>query len=232
MVKLIKKFRDNGTPQYFLPTLYQSQTCEKTFRQLRSMGTVNFTKINFSILELLYMIRRVEALNEILHFKLFDKGVVFPNFNANSAKTKIYNLPNDEEIATALCEAKRYAIQNAKQYGMSIDPDVLENYEIFKLQESGTSEYESEEDYDGDDLDDENFDSNFCEFDDVSDVKDKFIEIESENGKKVIRKSSLVWLLSEPGSRLSNDRLKRVQQQSESSNTYSKNKRARRASQH
>lgn len=40
----------------------------------------------------------------------------------------------------------------------------------------------------------------------------RFVEVSTEDGlKKMMRKSSLVWLLSEKGMTLSKDRLKRVQ---------------------
>lgn len=51
LILLIRKCRESNKPQHFIPTLFQSQTCEKTFRQLRSMGSTNFTQINFSVLE-------------------------------------------------------------------------------------------------------------------------------------------------------------------------------------
>lgn len=47
LVQLIKMFRDNNREEEFLPSLFDSQTCEKKFRRLRSMGTVNFTRLNF-----------------------------------------------------------------------------------------------------------------------------------------------------------------------------------------
>lgn len=50
LIHLITKFRDENTPELFLPSLFHSQACEQTFRQLRSMTTINWTRINFSLL--------------------------------------------------------------------------------------------------------------------------------------------------------------------------------------
>lgn len=70
MIHLIKRFRDENIPNHFLPTMFDSQTCEKAFRQFRSMGTTNLTRINFSLYELLHMVGRIEAQNYIAYFEL------------------------------------------------------------------------------------------------------------------------------------------------------------------
>lgn len=74
LIDLVKRFRCANTPNLFIPTIFDSQTCEKSFRQLRSMGTVNFTRTNFSLYDLLFMIRRVEVQNEILYFQNHIRG--------------------------------------------------------------------------------------------------------------------------------------------------------------
>lgn len=65
IISLMKQFRDENVHSRFLPTLFGSQTCENMFRHFRSMGTANFTKINFTMFEILNMTRRVEIKNEI-----------------------------------------------------------------------------------------------------------------------------------------------------------------------
>lgn len=52
LIRLMKEQRDRNEHEMFLPIIYDSQTCERTFRMLRSMGTTQFTKINFCLLEL------------------------------------------------------------------------------------------------------------------------------------------------------------------------------------
>lgn len=229
LINLVRKCRRENKPHYFIPTLFQSQTCEKIFRLLRSMGTVNFTKINFSMLELLYMVGRIEALNEILHFKLFDKGVIFPKFEVDKRKCKIFDMPSEDEMSLALNRAKTHAIEEAKKFGMSLDDNSIENYDLpYKRHinlngdlddESETdNEYsytDAENEYDQPYENEENYGiDNEIEIitNESTSEKMQFTEILSDNGtKKIIRKSSLVWLLSEKGSKLSNDRLKRVQ---------------------
>lgn len=41
LIILTRKFRDENMSEYFIPTLFNSQTCEETFRKFRSMGTIN-----------------------------------------------------------------------------------------------------------------------------------------------------------------------------------------------
>lgn len=60
---LLEKCRDE--PSSFLPWLMSSQPCEKIFRQTRAMTTTYSTKVNFSILDLLRRLNRIEALGKI-----------------------------------------------------------------------------------------------------------------------------------------------------------------------
>lgn len=90
MLELIQIFRQNQSPHFFLLPIFDSQTCEKTFRLLRSMGTVNLTKINFSFFEILHMIGRIELQNEIAYFKLTGEGRSYPINHKRTQKTKIY----------------------------------------------------------------------------------------------------------------------------------------------
>lgn len=225
LIDLIRKCRENNKPQHFIPTLFQSQTCEKTFRQLRSMGTANYTKINFSVLELLYLVGRIEAQNEILHFKLNNKGVFFPKFEVDGRKTIVYTLPSEEEIFDVMHRAKIQAIQNANEFGMALNENILETYdhpykrhidinnEIETDTEKCSLYPDSDDEFTNSHFEKETDDSDITEIMEESDNENKqFIEIISDNGtKKIIRKSHLVWMLSEKCSKLSNDRLKRVQ---------------------
>lgn len=106
LINIIKQLRDRNLADLFLPTIFDSQTCEKTFRLLRSMGTVNFTRINFSLYDILHMIGRVEVQNQIAYFKLSGEQVTFPVSHKREQKTKIYDLPSDDEIIHILNKAK------------------------------------------------------------------------------------------------------------------------------
>lgn len=77
----IEKLKRTNAPEQFLPWLFSSQPCEKTFRQIRSMTSTFSTVVNFSMKELLHRLHRVHALNEITSdLGMFSANVLF-NFN-------------------------------------------------------------------------------------------------------------------------------------------------------
>lgn len=141
LIYLMKKYRDEGAPQLFLTNLFDSQTCERTFRQFRALGTVNYTKINFSLYELLHMVGRIEMQNEIAYVRLANEEVIFPNKRVG--KTKIYSLPSDEEINNAISIAKHEAIQQANTFGMT-NTDGIDTFD-FKSRMDVCEDEESDE---------------------------------------------------------------------------------------
>lgn len=208
LIQLIKKFRNQGQPERFLPSLFDSQACENIFRLFRSMGTTQFTKINFSLYELIYMIRRVETQNHIAYVQLPD-NVNFPN--KRTGRTLICDLPPDEEIDKIIASARYEAIQCAAKLGMTTTGQI-DDFEIHtKLK---FDDAEDTEDY-IENMRDEEEDEDFFDLDtdemDV-DVNSRFVIVNDENGtKRKILKSTLIWMLTEPSEKISNDRLKRVQ---------------------
>lgn len=88
LVLLIKLFRNRKMDEYFMPSLFNSQPNEELFRQLRSMGTLNYTKINFSLLELFHLVGRVELQNEIVYIRLADAGSLLPKKQNEQSHTQ------------------------------------------------------------------------------------------------------------------------------------------------
>lgn len=216
LIDLIKIFR--SSPHLFLPTIFDSQTCEKAFRQLRSMGTVNFTRINFSLYELLYMIRRTEVQNDIAYFKLTEDKVTFPLSHTRSQKTEIHDLPSDSEINETLTKAKEAAIEDALALGMhseDIDNYKFQSHLQSTLNDDGDCDCDDEEEFENADEqatneDNADIDTTLEDFETI-DPRSPFVLVVDENGKEVlIRKSTLIWMLTEPGIGLSKDRLQRV----------------------
>lgn len=129
LINLMKQFRNENADDRFLPTLFGSQTCEKMFRHFRSMGTANFTKINFTMFELLNMTRRVEIKNEIDQYKLSDVDIVFPR-TTHVTKTKVTNLPTDEEIERTLVLAKENAFEEANQFQLTANSKDVDDFQF------------------------------------------------------------------------------------------------------
>ncbi|XP_031638592.1 uncharacterized protein LOC116350795 [Contarinia nasturtii] len=211
LIRLIKKFRDANQPEHFLPGIFDSQGCENIFRLFRSMGTTQYTKINFSLYELMHMIRRVETLNDIAYVKLAEKKVNFPN--KRTGKAIIFNLPSDEEIDASIAIAKSQAIENAATLGMSTTNNIDEFEIRSNLQFDEEEEDDTEAFIENTNAEDEEVilaesDKDEMEVDETS----RFVIVHDENGaKKKILKSTLIWMLTEPRDKISNDRLRRVQ---------------------
>lgn len=203
LLSLIRKFRDDNKPEHFLPSLFDSQTCERAFRQFRSMGSVEFTRINFSLYDLLHMIGRVEAQNEIAYIRLGNSGIEFPN--KREGKSKVFSLPSEEEITATLSKAKEEAINTAHAFGMQgIDIDNFDIDTRLSIEES------SDDDMDIIDLAEQNSANDWSEQSDDSELQNAFTKILDENGvERIIRKSTFVWMLTDPSAPISKDRLRR-----------------------
>lgn len=208
---LIKKFRDSNTPEHFLPTLFDSQSCEEMFRHFRSMGTAQYTKINFSIFELSHMVSRVEAQNEISYFKLKNTGISFPH--VREGKTTIYQLPSDCEIKDIMIRAKEIAVIQAQKFGM-MDASNIDDFEIVSnlVIDDNEDDIEIDEDNDSEIMANEN--NECCEHEGDENIEENlpFTAVYDVDGvRRVVRKSTLLWMLCEPSETISKDRLRRVQ---------------------
>lgn len=225
LLSLIKRMQNE--PEKFRLPMFDSQACERAFRQFRSMGSVNFTRINFTLLELINMIRRIECQTDILHNKLSNLNIELPKLKPKSVseKTAIYPLPSDEEVQECLERAKRKAIYDAAKFDMRIDEPIIDKWELPStkvdvddvLQEE--DEFSDDEDYFDHDYDqdlDFDFDGEMLEeMDENYEYKNlakNFVTVVENGEEKSIRKGTLVWLLSESRGKLSKDRLTRVQE--------------------
>lgn len=228
LLKLIRIFRNEEKPELFLTTLFDSQACERAFRQLRSMGTPNFTKINFTLYELLHMVRRLEVQNDILFSKLSGLDIKLPKLEKKRETTKIYALPTEDEIKECLKRAKRFAVDDALQFGMEISPDDIDSCEIPLSNRLDISDEQTDLETDHEDESDNGFADDISEHDvneeflgeEEEDQHRAFVQVTDHSGKQqAMRKSTFVWLLSEGTKKISSDRLVRVQERSSNSTT-------------
>lgn len=202
IVLLTKRFRDQNIEELFMPTLFNSQPNEEIFRQFRSMGTINFTKINFTLLELFHLVGRVELQNDIVYFKLAEKDIQFPRNKLNQAKLNQHKLPSDTQISETINKAK-----DALNFGMKMEMNEVASCELFNLDNiQRRGHITSDESENIIVSDEENTESRDKE------VRSSTIEITLGNGtKKNVRKSTYLWTLTDSATHLSSDRLKRVQ---------------------
>ncbi|KAK3931898.1 putative protein phosphatase 2C 60 [Frankliniella fusca] len=239
LISLIRQLRDSQEEHLFVPWNISSQPCEQTFRTVRSMTTTESTVVNFSILELLHRMRRIELQSEV-EFKYGDK-FQFPVSHRASKKqqTQCYipdNLPTDQEILSTIKNAKESALIRANSLGMKfrtvpeaslnigslildIDPEEEDGMAVYCHDEESVP-LEVHEAVSIDEAEDVMEDLcmvtsgplNVKEFEDV-DVSPTsiYVGVRSGDGEThIIKKTTLCYLLSEKGFKLSADRLHRV----------------------
>lgn len=146
LVYLIRRLRANRQTDLFIPSKFASQPCEFIFRQMRSMGTVNFTKINFTLYELVHMISRVELSNKIIHS---HKQIRFPRIELKQLQgVRNIVLPSDQQILDAMKQARRDALQNSAKFGMNSEEDAITNFDTSLLTElKGAKNKNTEREY-------------------------------------------------------------------------------------
>lgn len=111
LVLIILALKKENKPDQFLPFLYNSQTCEEFFRQIRSFTSTYSTKANCSVKEILERISKIQLLNDITTSTAFK----FPRVrNMHQFSDQIsYELPTKEEIFKEIVECHKDAIKNA-----------------------------------------------------------------------------------------------------------------------
>lgn len=217
MILLIRFLREIKRPELFLPHLFSSQPCEETFRQMTSMGSVNYTKINFTLLELFHSVGRIELQNDIVYSKLANMDINFPRNKVLNMSECQFQLPTDDEIKWQMEKARETALKDAFALGMIIDSKSISSA---TLSHTDMALHEDHDTYDSDEevLSLQSVEcSSFVDCGESmlnEDNSGSFVSVPYINGKtKVIRKSHLIWLLTDSKDGLSSDRLKRVQAQ-------------------
>lgn len=114
LIKFLMICRETNHPEMFLVHLLSSQDCEAFFRILRSLGTTNYTVINFTMDELLHKIRRVLKMShiEITH------GITRKSAVVKGAKTFVPDhLPSNKEIEKIVIEVYKDVVKDLESLG-------------------------------------------------------------------------------------------------------------------
>lgn len=135
LIKIVIKLRSNEQEHLFLPQHFASQPCEHIFRTMRSMGTINYTKINFSLNELLHMVARVEIMNNTI---CTCKEIEFPRITKEMSSSIKHTFPTDHEILQAMKSALSSVLEKAAQFGIVLTANDIENTEISERKSSST----------------------------------------------------------------------------------------------
>lgn len=231
ILRLLMLFRDGKISEKFILKLFSSQACESFFRLLRSLTTTLSTVVNFTMLDLLYRVRKVETLLYVSS-KLSSKGFSLPTDKRKHLKAAMFNsfpLPSDEEIYATIKQAFSDAADQLEVLGIPKRPLNLKLHPFASTLcpadfEDDTEEFEelqieiTEDDVPLDILaafrDPDPGSINFEE--EPSALKksvDKRFVYFIDSKKKLIcmRKTTLCWTLTHEGTRVSSDRVQRVQ---------------------
>lgn len=217
LIDLIVKLRSKQHQNMFLPSYFASQPCESTFRKMRSLGTCNYTKINFTFNELLHMIARVEFMNRIAYSY---EEIVSPRIQSKVQANASIILPSDEEIMNTMIIARRDALERASGFGMNFNVSDIMTCEANLKNESFVDDMENFDDED-------EFEINVQQEEENKNTAESnsYVEVIDANGStEIVPKSTLVWMLSDSIEKLSSDRQKRVQTRAEGSSSSSHNK--------
>lgn len=223
LILIMLDLKNNKSDTIFKPPLLESQPCEAIFRQLRSMTTVYSTVTNFSLREIIDRINRIELQSEIAATNNF----VFPRIKTGKKNLSAnYELPSKEEIFAQIERCKKNAIEYAKRVGLikRIQRDINLICTIvpltFKTKALALENEKSDifEEYNDavrntkliqlETLTLKNFADKFSN--ELVPEKSRFVEVPGIRCRKIIKKSSLVWLLRADSEKLSSDRLYRV----------------------
>lgn len=141
LIKLIIYFKEHDMDQYFLPTLFGSQDCEEFFRKLRSLTTLCSTIVNFSMLDLLYRIHRVD----FLHYaeSILAKYGVTPK--QSSKGCTLFDMPSKEDIESVVLNALIDAEEEMRILGIIAIHPILAHLSPLIVTSETSSETANEE---------------------------------------------------------------------------------------
>lgn len=224
LVELVVKLR--ATPNMFLTKSFSSQVCESIFRQTRSMGTMNLTKINFTLNELFHIVSRIEM---VIKISFTYKDITFPRikYPSQTQAPPLNPLPSDEEIVNIMKAALNDAQRQAGELSLiSADDTVndnclnsiincdIQNDDLVDDLDDIMEEAEEVEITNMDTLVDTDLDAD----DDTGlEAGHRYVDIHNPDGStKLMPISTLIWILANTKGHLSSERIRRVMGQTNS----------------
>lgn len=222
LILLMHHLKEINRADLFLPELFSSQPCETTFRQFRSLSSIYSTITNCTVKEACARISKIQIQSDIMNAT--SDEFVYPRFKQKSEHIKIehFELPSKEEIFAEIEHCQKDAISTAKKFGLIAPRCKIKNY-VCKLNSLETKIKATKINYDSTDQREDIalLDLGNIQLKDytgkmknpIIDINSPYIELLGDDGEqKIVKKTSLCWLLQEDCPKLSSDRLLRVRQ--------------------
>lgn len=219
LVLCILHLRNLNRPELFAPHLYDSQSCESTFRQLRGMTTAYSVVTNCSMKEVLSRISKIQLQNDITH--ITGQEYMYPRAKKYVCPI-VHQLPSPEEIMNEIEFCKRTALTTAVKLGLTTKNNANFICKIKPYTSIVDTKMKSRAKFHNIKIKSKMFKvpdlTNIKLKDytgklkqDASNERSSFVEMQSAGGKNiVVKKTSLCWLLRNESQKLSSDRLLRV----------------------
>lgn len=154
MIVLIKKFTEENLPSdMFLPHLMSSQPCEQLFRATRSMTSTYSTMVNFSMLEILNRLKRIQYIQDIKNDLQGDFKFSKKTDTVDEEISCFYPL-SDKEIETVVLQAQKDAVFTANKMGIKNSHESTLILDLKEVQKMGCDSIHGDEESDDDDTSD------------------------------------------------------------------------------
>lgn len=230
LIACLLHLKEINRPELFMPFLYESQACESTFRQLRSLSTANSTVTNCTVKEAINRISCIHFQNHVM--QRTTNNFLYPRMKNSLYPCNITALPTRDEIFKEIEFCKQLAIKSASK--LNLIKTTREKTHEF---ECGVKPYEMRNqcvELNGTEsvpIDDSNISSiqfaasdlrniqlkdysGKCEPSEVSETG-PYIEIICAGEKKiVVKKTSFCWLLGKDSTKLSKSSINKTNQES------------------
>lgn len=103
---------------WFLLILMSSQPCEEFFRKIRSFTSTYSTQVNFSMLEIIQRIKKIQLQGEIIQNN--KENIKFPRLDPNLKEASVCELPENENIFNEIEKARKDAITTLNSINITV----------------------------------------------------------------------------------------------------------------
>lgn len=219
LVLILIQLKKMNRPDLFLPHYYDSQACESTFRQIRSMSTAYSVITNCSVKEFLSRISKIQLQNDITNTA---SNFIYPRIKRKNQNEPTHPLPSSEEIYNEIIFCKRIATATALKLGLITHSNPKKKYFQCKIKPlpSTVKKRITKNKLHGiagnafnvcmPDLKNIQLKQYNGMLNQIDDEKSPYVVVTNTAKRVIVKKTSLCWLLRKESQKVSSDRCLRV----------------------